>query len=50
MEKYINLAVRKERIEKILALLEKGCNREFIISIGYTEDEYLEAKKSRKEC
>lgn len=48
MEKYINLAVRKERIEKIRTLLEKGCNKEFILSVGYSEDEYLEVEKAEK--
>ena len=44
MQKYEKLAVEKERIEKIQALLKKGCDKEFVISVGYTEDEYLKAE------
>lgn len=44
MEKYINIAVRKEHIERIRSLLEKGCGKEFILSVGYTEDEFQEAE------
>jgi len=42
MQKYI----KEERLEKIQAMLREGCTKELILKIGYTEDEYLEAKKT----
>ncbi len=48
MQKYEKLAVdealKMERIEKIQAMLKEGCSKEFVLKIGYTEDEYLEAE------
>ena len=43
-EYYEEVAVKKERIEKIQAMLNKGCSKDFILEVGYTEDEYSEAK------
>jgi len=49
MEKYEKIAVsnalQNERIEKIIRMLELKCPKEFISSIGYTEDEISEAQK-----
>lgn len=44
MQKYEKMAVKAERIERIQAMLKEGCTKELILKIGYTEDEYLEAK------
>lgn len=48
MQKYekmaIDEALKKEHIEKIQAMLKEGCEKDFILRIGYTEEEYLEAK------
>lgn len=44
MEKYEKIAVRKDRIEKIQAMLREGFAKEVILKIGYTEDEYSEAE------
>ena len=45
MEKYEQIAVSNERIEKIIRMIELKCSKEFILSIGYTEDEIFEAQK-----
>lgn len=45
MEHYENLAVKNANIEKIIRMLELNCSKEFILSIGYTEDEFSEAEK-----
>lgn len=44
MEKYVDEALRKEHIEKIQAMLKEGISKEVILKVGYTEDEYAEAK------
>lgn len=44
MEKYNKIAVREERIERIQAMIKEHCSKEFILKIGYTEDEYSEAE------
>ncbi len=44
MEKYEKIAVRKDRIEKIQALIREGCSKEFILKVGYSEDEFSEAE------
>lgn len=44
MERYEKLAVKAERIERIQCMLEKGCSKEFILDIGYTEEEFSEAE------
>ena len=49
MEKYEKIAVsnalQNERIGKIIRMLELNCSKEFVLSIGYTEDEFSEAEK-----
>ena len=45
MKKYEQMAVRENNIEKIQALIKKGCDKDFILDVGYTEDEYAEAQK-----
>lgn len=45
MEYYNKEAVKAERIEKIQAMLKQNCSEEFILSIGYTKEDYLEAQK-----
>ena len=45
MEKYENLAVKNANIEKIIRMLEKNYSKDEILDIGYTEDEFSEAKK-----
>lgn len=44
MERYERMAVKKDRIERIIIMIEKGCSKEFILELGYTEDEYCEAR------
>lgn len=38
-------AVKEERIERIQMLLQKGFDKDFILDVGYTEEEYTEAKQ-----
>lgn len=45
MQKYEQIAVHEEKINKIQAMLKKGYSKEDIIDIGYTEDEYSKAEK-----
>ena len=44
MEKYEKMAVKKERIDRIIIMVKKGYSKEDILDIGYTEDEYCEAR------
>ena len=44
MERYERMAVKKEKIERIIVMIEKGYSKEDILDIGYTEDEYCEAR------
>ena len=44
MEKYEKIAVHNERIEKIQAMIKEGCSKEFILRVGYTTNEYMEAR------
>mgnify|MGYP003295665796 CR=1 FL=1 len=44
MKKYERLAVREERIDKIKKMIAKGCSKEFILDLDYTEEEYAEAE------
>ena len=44
MERYERMAVKKEKIERIIVMVEKGYSKEDILDIGYTEDEYCEAR------
>ena len=43
MRRYEKLAIRKDHIEMIKKLIQKGCSKEFILDLNYTEDEYTEA-------
>lgn len=44
MQKYENIAIQKDHIEKIKKMIKKGCTKEFILELDYTEDEYAEAE------
>lgn len=44
IERYVDEALKIEHIEKIQAMIKEGCSKEFILKIGYTEDEYSEAE------
>lgn len=44
MEKYENLAVKNANIEKIMKMIKMDCSKEFILRVGYTEDEFSEAQ------
>ena len=50
MQKYedlaADLAVKKDRIERIQAMLKEGFDKKIILKVGYTEEEYLEAEKA----
>lgn len=45
MERYEKIAVHKEKIEKIKRMIEEGFNKEVILKIGYTEEEFSEAER-----
>uniref|UniRef100_UPI0040572EC0 hypothetical protein n=1 Tax=Acetatifactor sp. TaxID=1872090 RepID=UPI0040572EC0 len=45
MEKYENMAVKKDHIEKIKKMLRKGYSKDDILELDYTEEEYAEAEK-----
>lgn len=44
MERYERMAVKKDRIERIIIMVEKGYSKEDILELGYTADEYCEAR------
>lgn len=44
MKKYERLAVREDHIEKIKKMIAKGCSKEFILDLDYTQEEYAEAE------
>lgn len=44
MERYEKMAVKKDRIERIILMVEKGYPKEDILELGYTADEYCEAR------
>ena len=48
MQKYEQIAVNEamhiERMTKIQKMIRKGCTKEFILDLDYTEDEYAEAE------
>lgn len=43
-EYYEEMAVKKERIEKIKKMMSKGYSKEDILDLGYTKEEYAEAE------
>lgn len=45
MQMYEDLAVKKDHIEKIQIMLKEGFKEEMIYKLGYTEEEYQEAKE-----
>ena len=45
MEKYENIAVKKERIKMIQEMLKNGFEKDIILKMNFTEDEYSEAEK-----
>ena len=44
MQKYEAIAIQKDHIAKIKKMIQKGCTKEFILDLDYTEDEYTEAE------
>jgi len=44
MERYERMAVKKNRIERIIIMVEKGYSKEDVLELGYTADEYCEAR------
>lgn len=46
MQKYQELAVKKDRIERIQAMLKEGFDKTTILKVGYAEEEYLEAEEA----
>ena len=44
MERYERMAVKKDRIERIIIMVEKGYSKEDVLELGYTADEYCEAR------
>lgn len=45
MEKYEGIAVKKERIKMIQEMLKNGFEKDIILKMNFTEDEYSEAEK-----
>ena len=43
MQKYENLAVQKDHIDKIKKMILRGDSKEAILELDYTEEEYTEA-------
>lgn len=44
MQMYEKMAIHEVNIEKIQKMIRKGCTKEFILDLGYTEEEYAEAE------
>ena len=44
MQRYENLAIKRDHIEKIRKMISKGYSKEDILDLDYTEDEYAEAE------
>ena len=44
MQKYENMAIQRDHIEKIRKMIQKGYSKEAILDLDYTEEEYLEAE------
>ncbi len=44
MQRYENIAIKKERLQAIEKMILKGCSKEFILDLDYTENEYAEAE------
>ena len=44
MERYERMAVKKDRIKRIIVMVEKDYSKEDILELGYTADEYCEAR------
>ncbi len=48
MERYERIAtteaVKDANIQKIVRMIEMKCTKEFILSVGYTEEEFIEAE------
>lgn len=45
MQKYIDETMHEERMTRIQKMIRKGCSKEFILDLDYTEDEYAEAEE-----
>lgn len=45
MQRYENIAIKKDHIEKIKKMIQRGCAKEFILDLDYTEEEYAEAEQ-----
>ncbi len=45
LERGIEKGVSKERIDTVRRLIHANCTKEFIFSLGYTDEEYAEAEK-----
>ena len=44
VRKYVMEPLEKPLLEKIQKMIRKGCTKEFILDLDYTEDEYAEAE------
>ena len=53
MERYEKMAaaeaVKNTNVQKIIRMIEMKCTKEFILSVGYTEEEFSEAEKKMLE-
>ena len=45
MQRYEDIAVQRERLQAIEKMILKGCTKEFILDLDYTEEEYAEAER-----
>lgn len=48
MQRYENIAIQKERLQAIKKMILKGCSKEFVLDLDYTEEEYAEAERELK--
>ena len=46
MDEYVELCMKREHIERVKLMIQKGCTKEFILDLDYSEEEYEEAEKS----
>ena len=45
MQKYEEIAIKMDHIEKIQKMIQKGYSKEDILDLDYTEEEYAEAER-----
>ena len=46
MEEYVELCMKRENIERIKLMIQKGYSKDAILDLNFSEEEYEEAEKS----